>query len=222
MVVVIIVPQLLSYAPVGGGGGGSVEHARARIGRLGRPKHCYCDRWRAVRVLVCRRSPAAAVRPTDDLRAWPASIQMVLVCCIRRRRRWRRRWRRRRCHVTRYEISLATNAAQVASTAAFLHPVRSRITRARAFHSLSSFSPATCLFSSSPGRHSPPHAPPFSHAPLPTPRATTVLPHAYPRPLRSRHWSAARALYSTVTTFNRFLPDLWFRLATHRSRHKLL
>lgn len=33
-------------------------------------------------VSVCRRSRAAAtaaVRPTDDLRAWPASIQMVLV-----------------------------------------------------------------------------------------------------------------------------------------------
>ncbi|VVC45452.1 Hypothetical protein CINCED_3A001958 [Cinara cedri] len=46
-------------------------------------------RRRAVRVSVCRRSraaaaaaaAAAATRPTDDLRAWPASIQMVLVCC---------------------------------------------------------------------------------------------------------------------------------------------
>lgn len=89
--------------------------ARVYVGRSGRPEHCYCAAIvNGAAQCVCRsagRCVPAKPPPCDPQTTFVLGRLRSRWCwCAVRRRR-------RRCHVTRYEISLAANAAQVASTA---------------------------------------------------------------------------------------------------------
>lgn len=170
---------------------------------------------------VCRRSQVAvaataAVRPTDDLRAWPAVIQMVLVCC------GSTTTTAAAAELPRDDIRNILGRRRLPSclAAAFSHPVHRRITHARV-SALSPLSPPPTP--SPPPRH-------INHQSPPPPRALLFRPSPLSEPavrglasfrswILSRHHLHRRGLLQRRLNFRFSSPFAFLPDATSRHEH---